>query len=69
MAGVPCVIGEGSPSKDAKLEMANGKIKSFPMLGDILDTFRRYDRGYGQIILQCNCEDDAQGLPDRKSVV
>ncbi len=64
MAGVPCVIGEGSPSKDAKLEMANGKIKSFPMLGDILDTFRRYDRGYGQIILQCNCEDDAQGLPE-----
>lgn len=64
MAGVPCVIGESAPGKDPALVMENGKIKDFPMLGTILDAFRRYDRGYGQIILQCNCEDDAQGLPE-----
>ena len=64
MAGVSCVIGEGSPGKDAGLVMENGKITSFPMLAGILDAFRRYDRGYGQIVLQCNCEDDAQGLPE-----
>ena len=64
MAGVPCVIGESSPGKDPELKMQDGKITHFPMLGDILDAFRRYDRGYGQIILQCNCEDDAQGLPE-----
>lgn len=64
MAGVSCVIGEGSPSKDPDLVMENGKIVKFEKLNEMLDAFRKYDRGYGQIILQCNPEDDAQGLPD-----
>ena len=36
----------------------------FPALKTMLDAFRRYDRGYGQIILQCNNEDDALGVPE-----
>lgn len=64
MAGVSCVIGEGSPSKDSALTYRAGKIVSFPMLGQMLDAFRTYDRGYGQIIIQCNVEDDMQGLPE-----
>ncbi|MDQ7092646.1 glutamate synthase-related protein [Desulfosporosinus sp. PR] len=42
----------------------NGKITYFPMLNEILNSFRKYDRGYGQIVLQCNTEDDAAGLPE-----
>jgi hypothetical protein len=64
MAGVCCVIGEGSPSKDSALEISGGKIKKFAHLDSILASFRKYYRGYGQIILQCNIEDDAQGLPE-----
>lgn len=64
MAGVNCVIGESSPGKDPDLAYANGKIVKFKKLNEILDAFRKYDRGYGQIILQCNTEDDAQGLPE-----
>lgn len=64
MAGTLCVIGEGSPSKDGDLKMKNGKITHFPYLNKILDSFRKYYCGYGQIILQCNCEDDLQGLPE-----
>ena len=64
MAGVCCVIGEGSQSKDPALEMSNGKISKFAHLDTILASFRKYYRGYGQIILQCNCEDDVQGLPE-----
>lgn len=64
MAGVCCVIGEGSPSKDPALQMVNGKIKKFTHLKTILDSFNTYRRGFGQIILQCNCEDDVQGLPE-----
>lgn len=64
MAGVNCVIGENSLSKDPNLTYENGKIVKFEKLNEILDTFRKYDRGYGQIILQCNTEDDAQGLPE-----
>ena len=64
MAGVCCVIGEGCPSKDPDLQYENGKIVKFNMLGEMLDSFRKYYRGYGQIILQCNVEDDMQGLPE-----
>lgn len=64
MAGVSCVIGEGSTSKDDGLRMEDGKIVQFSMLTEILDAFRRYDRGFGQIILQCNVEDDMRGLPE-----
>ena len=64
MAGVCCVIGEGSPSKDPALKMRNGKIAEFPYLNEIMDAFRRYYRGYGQIVPQANFEEDAQGLPE-----
>ncbi len=64
MAGVTCVIGESSSGKDPDARLENGKIVSFPLLGEMLDSFRRYDRGYGQIVLQCNTEDDMQGLPE-----
>ena len=64
MAGVSCVIGEGSPSKDNNVVFENGKIVKFDMLQEMLDSFNNYYRGYGQIILQCNVEDDMQGLPE-----
>ena len=64
MAGVNCVIGEGSPSKDPNLVYDHGKIVKFEKLKEMLAAFRKYDRGYGQIILQCNTDDDAQGLPE-----
>ena len=64
MAGVCCVIGEGSPSKDPALQMRNGKIAEFPYLNEIMDAFRRYYRGDGQIVPQANFEEDGQGLPE-----
>lgn len=30
----------------------------------MLDAFRKYYRGYGQIVLQCNVEDDMYGVPE-----
>lgn len=64
LAGVCCVIGEDAKAKDPRLETVNGKITSFPWLEEIVDSFCRYDRGRGQIILQCNVEDDMLGLPE-----
>lgn len=64
MAGVSCVIGEHSTARDPNVVFENGKIVKFNKLREMLDAFRRYDRGYGQIILQCNPEDAAQGLPE-----
>lgn len=64
MAGVTCVIGEESRDKDPDLKIENGKVREFKVLGTILDSFRKYYRGYGQIVLQCNVEDDLLGVPD-----
>lgn len=64
MAGVNCVIGEGSVSKDPDALIENGKIVRFEKLNEMLDAFRQYDRGYGQIIVQCNVEDNMLGLPE-----
>ncbi len=64
MAGTVCVIGEGSPSKDPELVLENGKIVKFEKLREMLDSFRSYYRGYGQIAIQCNIEDDMMGLPE-----
>ena len=64
MAGVNCVIGEGAVSKDPDALIENGKIVRFEKLNEMLDAFRQYDRGYGQIIVQCNVEDNMLGLPE-----
>ena len=62
MAGVCCTIGESAIGKDPDLETRNGRVSSFPALAVMLDSFRRYARGYGQIVLQCNFEDDSRGV-------
>lgn len=64
MAGVCCVIGEDARNKDPDLKIENGKITHFPAMKKMLDAFRKYDRGYGQIILQCNIEDHMLGVPE-----
>jgi len=64
MAGVCCVIGEDARSKDPNLTIENGRITNFPWLKEILESFNKYYRGYGQIILQCNVEDNMLGLPE-----
>lgn len=64
MAGVTCMIGEDAKSKDPELRMEKGIIRKFPWLEKIIAAFNRYDRGYGQIVLQSNVEDDLAGLPE-----
>lgn len=64
MAGVLTVIGEGAVTKDPTLALENGKVVHCPKLGEFLDAFRKYYRGYGQIILQVNVDDDRIGVPE-----
>ncbi len=64
MAGVTCVIGEEARDKDPDLKIENRKVVKFPALASMLDAFRKYYRGYGQIVLQCNVEDDLLGIPE-----
>ena len=64
MAGVTCMVGEDAKSKDPNIKYENGKIVDFPFMGEILETFNKYYRGYGQIVPQCNVEDDMLGVPE-----
>ena len=64
LAGVTCVIGEEAREKDPDLKIENGKVVEFNALKIMLDSFRKYYRGYGQVVLQCNVEDDLLGIPE-----
>ncbi|MCF8074801.1 MAG: FMN-binding glutamate synthase family protein [Desulfotignum sp.] len=63
MAGVTCVIGEHARNNEPDLKIEQGQVTDFPLLGNALDCFTKYDRGYGQIVVQCNVDDDLMGVP------
>ncbi|NCC15334.1 MAG: FMN-binding glutamate synthase family protein [Clostridia bacterium] len=64
MSGVSCVIGEDARNNDPNLVMNNGKITEFPLLQEIMDSYYPYHRGFGQLILQCNADDNFVGVPE-----
>jgi hypothetical protein len=65
MAGVMVVIGENAIKKDSDLRHdADGKVSHAPILGEMIDCFRKYDRGYGDIVLQLNADDIAVGTAE-----
>ncbi len=64
MAGVLVVIGEDVVMKDPELELEDGKVKKAPLIGEMLDAFRKYNRGYGDIVLQGNYDDEYLGVLD-----
>ena len=64
MAGVLAVIGEGAIDKDPNLVCENARVKECQLLEDMIGAFRKYDHGYGQIILQVNCDDDIRGVAE-----
>lgn len=64
LAGVPVVIGESVVSKDEGLVLENGKVVKSPLIEEMLSYFNKYSRGYGDIILQANYDDEYLGVLD-----
>ena len=65
MAGVLVVIGESVIRKDPELAYnAQGKVSHAPLLGEMIDCFRKYDNGFGDIVLQANADDVVLGTPE-----
>lgn len=64
MAGVTCFIGEGAIHNDRQAVFKDGKVIESPLIKEALECFERYNRGYGQIVLQSNLEDDLMGVPE-----
>lgn len=58
LAGAAVVIGEGVIGKDKGLKLEKGRVAASPLTAEMLDCFRRYDRGAGTIILQANMDDE-----------
>jgi hypothetical protein len=65
MAGVIAVIGESVIKNDKQLRHdENGKVSYAPILNKMIDCFRKYDNGYGDIVLQVNADDIKVGTPE-----
>lgn len=65
MAGVPVIIGENAVKNDPLLDHdSSGKVSHAPLLQEMISQFRRFDRGYGDIILQVNADDLAVGTAE-----
>ena len=65
MAGVIAVIGESAIKNDKELAHdQNGKVSKAPLLSQMVEYFRKFDQGYGDIVLQVNADDIALGTPE-----
>ncbi|MFC1949044.1 FMN-binding glutamate synthase family protein [Chloroflexota bacterium] len=65
LSGITLVCGENVCGIDPKLELdKNGKITSAPDMDRRIETYRRYHRGYGEILVQMNVEDTRLGVAE-----
>ncbi len=60
--GVPAVIGEDVVAKDAGLETEGSRVRNAPLLGRMVEAYRRYHHGPGDIVLQANYDDEYHGV-------
>jgi len=62
LAGVLVVIGEDVISKDKELKLEKNKVVYSPLIKEMVNSFRTYYRGYGDIVLQGNFDDEYLGV-------
>ena len=65
ISGVTLVGGENICGIDPQLELdANGKVISAPDMDRRIEVYRRYQQGYGEILVQMNVEDTRLGVAE-----
>jgi len=64
LVGIPVVIGENVVGVDRESEMSNGRITKAPELDRRINSYLRYNDGYGAIIIQMNVEDTRNGVAE-----
>jgi glutamate synthase domain-containing protein 2 len=65
MSGVTLVCGENVCGIDPQLKLdKNGKITSAPDMDRRIEIYKRYHRGYGEILVQMNVEDTRLGVAE-----
>jgi hypothetical protein len=64
LAGIPIVIGENVVGVDKDSVIKKGRTIKSPEMERRIEYFRRYDDGYGAIIIQMNVEDTMNGVAE-----
>ncbi len=64
LVGIPVVVGENVVGVDRESEMSSGKITKAPELDRRINSYLRYNDGYGAIIIQMNVEDTRNGVAE-----
>ena len=64
LAGISVVIGEDAIPNDKNIVLENGKVKASPLVEEMVNDFRKYSRGYGDIIMQASYDDEISGVLD-----
>ncbi|MEJ2037750.1 MAG: glutamate synthase-related protein, partial [Desulfosarcinaceae bacterium] len=64
LVGIPIVIGENVVGVDRDSEITRGKIAKAPELDRRIDTYLRYQDGFGGIFVQMNVEDTRNGVAE-----
>ncbi len=65
LSGVTLVCGENVCGIDPQLELdKNGKITSAPDMDRRIEVYKRYHKGYGEILVQMNVEDTRLGVAE-----
>jgi glutamate synthase domain-containing protein 2 len=65
ISGISLVCGENVCGIDPALERdANGKVTRSPDMARRIETYRRYHRGYGDVLVQLNVEDTRLGVAE-----
>ncbi len=65
ISGITLVCGENVCGVDPQLELdSNNKIVKSPEMDRRIETYRRYHRGYGEILVQMNVEDTRLGVAE-----
>lgn len=64
ISGIMVVIGENIVGMDPHAEFRKGRIVKSPELERRVDTFKRWNDGYGAVVLQQNVEDGRLGAPE-----
>jgi len=65
ISGVTLVCGENVCGIDPELELDNkGKIKSSPEMDRRIETYKKFQEGYGEILVQMNVEDTRLGVAE-----
>jgi len=65
LAGITIVCGENVCGIDPKLELdSNKKVKKSPEMDRRIETYKRYHKDYGEILVQMNVEDTRLGVAE-----